>query len=110
MSEFLNLSDAHVTQHTTSKRKTPWSIEANESNEKLHELPAHLTEPEVFNILHFGRKFELEAFNVGIQLGKKKTVEVYDDIIKDYKNKLGLAIAENERLATALEKHIISEE
>ncbi len=103
--EYIALQSAHVTQHTTDGyKKTPWRVEKNITNEKITELPANLSEAQVFSILNFATKFELIAWNEGIAFGKKKTVEVYNIEIDKLKDVLKLATEENERLANVLDK------
>lgn len=103
--EFIKLQNAHVTQHITDgHKKTPWSVEENITNEKITDLPANLSEKQVFSILRFARKFEMTAWNEGIAFGKDKTVNVYNIEIDKLKVRLKAAIAENERLAEVLDK------
>ena len=65
-----------------------------------------MSESDVFTVLDFAREFELKAFNIGIKYGKDKTIKVYETLVTDLQKKLEQARAENERLATILEKHI----
>lgn len=102
--EYILLANAHITQKTNKNVKSDWSIEANITNEQLGTLPPHLTEQQAMAILKFARKFELDAFNAGIQLGKEKQKKVDDDIISNMKLKLRLATEENIRIAEALDK------
>ena len=102
--ELIKVQNSHVTQHTSGHKKTDWKIEANISNEQLGTLPSRLLEAEVFSIMRFIKKFELEAFNIGIQFGKEKQMQMYDPLLKEYKRKLNLAKNENERLAEVLDR------
>lgn len=102
--EYIDLQHSHVTQHTNNNEKTPWRVCQNITNRRLAELPKQLTEAEVFDIMAFAKKYELLAFNEGIAFGKKETVKVYDEQIKILKDRLNMAIGENERLATVLDK------
>lgn len=106
----IDLQAAHVTQYTDNNKKGSWLIRQNITSKDLFELPGKFSEKEVFMILDFARKFELLAFNVGIGYAKQLKNQVLMGHIELLKNKLKLAAEENERLATALEKHIISEE
>lgn len=103
MSEFIKMQHAHVNQHTSSGVKGDWKIEANETNEALGILPGRLDHNEVFNILDIARKYELEAFNIGINFGKKEQDKQHLLVRKAYEARIHEAIKENERLAVALE-------
>ena len=103
--DHIDLQHSHVTQHTKNgHEKTPWRVCKNITNLRLGELPKQLAEAEVFDIMAFAKKYELIAFNEGIAFGKRKTVKVYDQQMKILKNRLNLAIEENERLASVLDK------
>ena len=104
------LQAAHVTQLTDNGKKSPWMVRENITSNDLAELPKEFTEAQVFAVLAFARKFELIAFNTGIGHGKEISRGVLSPVIKELHLKMSLAIAENERIATALEKHIISKE
>lgn len=109
--DIIHLQNAHVTQYTNEgTNKTEWKVRKNITSEDLFELPSDLTEAEVFKILEFAREFELIAFNEGIKLGKDKTKKGYESIIQRLENNIMLAREENIRLATTLEKFIVSEE
>ena len=109
--DIIHLQNAHVTQYTNEgTTKTEWKVRRNITSEDLFELPGDLTEEEVFKILAFARKFELIAFNEGIKLGKDKTKKIYEIAIQRLENNIVLAREENIRLATSLEKFIVSEE
>ena len=101
--EYIQLANAHVNQTTVKGVKTDWSIEENKTNKQLGTLPMNLTDAQVFTILNFARKYELEAFNTGIAFGKKKQSETDEKVTGGLKEQLKLATEENERLASALE-------
>lgn len=104
--EYIDLANAHVTQYTKNNVKSEWSIEKNITNEILGTLPSRLNESEIFHILEMARKYELTAFNVGIGFGKDQYKKIHDSELRILKEKLNLIIAENERLADALEINI----
>lgn len=64
------LSTASITKITGEASESEWIVYSN-TKEELWQLPKHLTEQEVMNILHFARKYETEAFNNGIEFTKK---------------------------------------
>lgn len=102
--ELIKLASAHATQLSSKGKKTGWSVEANITNEKLVELPQKLKEQEVFLILNFARKYELEALNIGIDFQKKKNNAYMQEKINLLTRTNEALIEENERLATVLDK------
>ena len=102
--EHIPMANAHVTQHTKGAEKTDWFIYENKTEKELGILPKKLTEKEVFAILKIIRKYEVEAFNFGIDFGKEKYLNVYNPQIKQLEEINRLAGIENERLADALER------
>ena len=62
------LSVAHVNQTTDAQgNKSPWEVQENETNDLLAILPKTFTDAEMFKVLHFGRKFEALAFDIGMK-------------------------------------------
>jgi len=108
--DLIHLQHSHITQYTNGDEKSEWKVRKNITSEDLAELPKELTEDEIFKVMEFARKFEIIAFNEGIKLGKKEMKKAYDTIIERLEDNIKLAREENERLATKLEKFIISEE
>ena len=92
--EYIKLQSAHATQISSEKNgKGAWKIRENITSKDLFELPGHISEKDIFTILDFAKKFELEAFNAGIQFGKNIN-----------KTNLQIARNENNRLSSILEK------
>ena len=106
--EFIKLQNSHVTQHTNGHIKSDWSLEANQTDEKLALFDKTFSEKQMFDILDFARKYELIAFNEGIKFGKSKSHEVFIPKIKILEDRIEFMKAENERLALALENLYIS--
>jgi len=107
--DVIHLQSAHITQYTDETGRTAWKVRKNITSEDLAELPKDLTEDEVFKVMGFARKFELIAFNEGIKLGKQELKVAYDSMVAQLQRELQLMRGENERLATKLEKFILSE-
>lgn len=108
--DLVDLANAHVTQLTGSdQKKTPWSVEANITNDVLAKLDASFTEKQVFEILDFARKYELVALNAGIQFQKGISDTYWKDIESKLKRVIEELTAENDRLAGLLED-LIGEE
>ncbi len=94
------LATAHVTQLKNGSKRTDWFIRENQTSKDIHALPSRLTEAEVFDILGFARKYELQAFNEGVDLQKAITVQ----LTKEYEAKFQAQVHENIRLADTLER------
>lgn len=94
MKDLIDLQNAHVTQITNETiGKSAWKVRQNITSKDLHELPANLNEKDVFACLDFARKFELIAFNVGINYQKQMV-----------NNQVQILEQENNRLAIIIEK------
>lgn len=102
--ELIPLQSLHVTQHNNGGVKSDWSVEENITNDRLHTLPARLNEAEVFSITKFAKKYELEAFNKGIDFQKTKQNEYLKSVIKELQFNNDNLAKENVRLANILEK------
>lgn len=100
----IKLAHANATQITSKGQKSDWVVKANITGEELGTLPSKLTENEVFSILDLARKYELEAFNIGINFGKQEYKKVYEPQIKQLQSNLQRAKNENERISEALDK------
>ena len=99
----LILATAHVTQQTNNAVKTDYSLQANETNEVLFELPKCLTDSQVFSIMDFMKKYELKAFNIGINFQKTKNNKLLSQTINEQKNHITGLTNENARLAELLD-------
>lgn len=88
--DIIELANCHITQTTNKGVKSDWKVK-KENGEDIAELPKEFTERQAMKVIHFARKFELEAFNIGIRFGKniKKP-----ELLKDEKSKLLKVIAE----------------
>ena len=102
--ELIQLSSAHVTQQSIGGEKSEWAIEENITNNRLGTLPRHLSEVDVFAILNLARKYELKAFNSGIDFQKDKNNGYLNDKIKHLMGLNKELSAENERLSEVLDK------
>ncbi len=102
--EFIHLQNSHVNQQTQGHVKSPWSVQKNITNEELAEFPPHIQDNDMFLIMNFAKKFELIAFNEGINFGKKRQNDILNPFIEELKHNLKLAREENERLAETLDR------
>ncbi len=105
ITNYVDLAAAHVTQYKNADQsKSKWFVRQNITSKDLAELPARLTEAEVFEILHFARKFELIAFNAGVQFQVSKSRKHFEPMIEGQKQIIEALTARNELLAAKLHK------
>ena len=101
--DLIDLQNAHVTQITNEKvGKSVWKVRKNITSEDLFELPAHLSEPDVFEIMDFAKQFELIALNTGINFQRGESAKVLQKTIQGFENQIKIAREENSRLANKL--------
>lgn len=102
--DLIDLQHANVFQLTTNGIGGRWRVRRNITGETLFELPAELTDQQVFAVLEFARRFELKAFNVGIAHGKCLAGEIHDPAARDLKDRLRLATDENVKICDHLDR------
>ena len=103
MKDLIDLQNAHVTQFTNeTSGKSAWKVRKNITNEDLFDLPKDLCEKDVFTILDFAKKFELIAFNKGINFQKEQSNKIINQQRQEFDTRITLARQENERLANKL--------
>jgi len=101
--DLIPLQNCHMTQYGSGAKKKDWSVEENITNKQLISFPSRFNEKEMFSIIKFARKYELEAFNTGINFQKnKQNIYLKATINELQKNNADLA-DENIRLATVLD-------
>jgi len=104
MTDLIDLQTAHVNQGTTNNVKTEWSVRKNITSEQLGTLPKRFTEAEVFHVLDFARKYELIAFNAGIQHAKSLANGILKQEITTLRAEITDLSENNEYLANVLEQ------
>jgi len=104
MTDLIDLQHCHVTQITEKGNRGPWLVRQNITSKDLWELPAHLTEAQVFDILRFARHFELEALNAGIRFQKGKQNKAMQDTNKMLRLQLEQVTAHADMLADTVER------
>lgn len=102
MPAYIDLQEAHVTQLTESGTKGPWMVRQNATSKDLHELPFNLSDPQVFAVMDFARKFELIAFNAGIDFQKGKQNSCLHEQVSRLKKETQLLTDQKERLESKL--------
>lgn len=95
--ELLPLASCNAHQLTEKGVKRDWLIRENVTGNTLATLSNRITDQDIMAVIHFARKYELEAFNKGIDFQKDKQ----NVFLKD---RIEVLIVENERLAQALEQ------
>ncbi len=104
--DLIPLQASHVTQGTSGHIKTAWSVQLNGTEDKILELPSTYSEDEIFHIMDFAKKYELEAFNIGINFAKRQGNAYMKDITDKQLNIIKALKSDNDRLASALEKEM----
>ena len=99
----LDLSTIHVTQHSNGHTKTDWSVQLNETNEEIFVLPKTLNEKQVFAIMDFAKKYELIAFNKGINFQKGKENSILKEKIDTQNMVIEQLKKENERMSNIVD-------
>lgn len=107
MSNLIPLQTAFIRQSRDVKDNA-WVVYDTDDNE-IYELPNHLNPKDAMRHIHLGRKFELEAFNIGINFGKGELRKVFDVEMAEMEQKCKALEQMNERLSTQLEKFIIGD-
>ncbi len=82
MKDLIKLQNAHVTQITGKKGKGDWEVQENITNELLYELPHTMSESDIFTVLDFARKYELQALNAGIRFQNHKFDNERDNLLR----------------------------
>jgi len=107
MSKLVELATAYATQTTTERNgKGEWVV-YNTAKEIIFRFPKGWTEKEVMFVIHFGRKFELIAFNKGVNFQKDlnpKKMKALQDMVSNFEGDREQMISRNKMLAGELEK------
>lgn len=96
--DHIKLANCHVTQTKHKGIKGDWQVKDQQGNE-IARLTKDLDDHKVMEVIHFARKFELEAFNAGIEFGKKTARDAISTKMMDTE-RLGLL-----RVCSELETH-----
>lgn len=87
---------------------TPWVVSLD--GQVLYVLPRETTIEDTFNIRDDIEKLIKQAYQEGVEKTEQAAAEKLNNIVSQGEAKLALLKLENERLALALERHIISED
>jgi len=102
MKNLVRMKGASATQHTANGKKGDWMINSSDG-EQISSLPFDMNEQHVMKAIHLARNAELEAFNIGIDFGKKLS---RDTISRLEQKNIDLA-NENIRISEALQRFVI---
>ena len=108
--DLIDLAHCNAYQTTNDGVKSDWLIRKNITGEELGQLPSHLSEEVIFQILHFARKYELIALNAGIQFQKQHQNAILREENRILKANLQGAIKRTEQLSELLEKYQLNGE
>ena len=101
--EYIDLQSSNYIQTTVHGVSGDWRIRRNITGEDLQTFPPTVSDQLMYTIMEFAKKFELIAFNAGINFQKGKENEVLVSKIKEINTLYAALIAENTRLASVIE-------
>lgn len=105
MTDLIPLQAAYITKGCLIG--DPWRVCEMGTDKELTRLDGSLGEKEAMSYLHFGRKFELEALNIGIHFGTKQEHDKAEKVFQKMKGEIKSLEEQNVKLSKQLEKHII---
>lgn len=82
-----------------------WIVQDN-NGKKLWEFPPGMDEHKCMSAIRLGRKYELEAFNIGIDFGKKEAARMTNIRIKQLEGDIRSLAIMNETLSEQLDQQI----
>ena len=98
--DYIPIANANANQITSDGVKGDWTIRENITDRELATFNGRISDEDMFNILAFARKYELEAFNAGINFQKDKQNEQVERLISE-RNAI---IVSNEQLSATVER------
>ena len=105
MEQPLTLSSAYVTW-VLNEDDNKWIVRDQAAN-KIGEFPSTWKEKDCMIAIRLGRKYELEAFNTGIEFGKETREKSLLPVIEQLTSQVKALEQMNERLSSKLEQLII---
>jgi len=99
----LKMTAANAFQLTSKGVKSDWAIRENDTEVVMMRMPKSIQDADIFRILDFMKKTELEAFNTGIRFQKGKENAVLRAQITEQNKLIEAFKAENLRLVNILE-------
>lgn len=111
MNNLIDVQNCNMFQETYSNgTKSDWLVRKNISGETLCSLPSSVSDKAMFALIDFTKKYELIAFNKGIEFQKGKQNTLLNREITDLKSAYLSLQAHNDYLADSLEKAINKQE
>ncbi|RLD00697.1 MAG: hypothetical protein DRI46_06805 [Chloroflexi bacterium] len=101
--EYIDIQHCNVHQTTLEGVKSDWVVRKNITGEPLYSFPGHYDEQTIFLFLDFAKKFELIAFNAGINFQKRKQNLALKEDNRVLKLNLAGAIKRTEQLSNMVE-------
>lgn len=102
------LQTAFITQALDVESNT-WFVYDTENN-LLGKLSNKLEDREAMAVIHFARKIELEALNIGIRFGEAQEHEKAEKVFQAMRAEIKQLQEQNIGLSAHLEQYIIGEE
>ena len=104
----LKLANAYATW-VLDENDNKWLVYSKDK-EELGRFPAKWDERDCMTAIHLGRKFELEAFNIGIAFGKDKMTNVMKPQLELLNNQVAFLEEQNLKLSSKIEQFILAED
>ena len=102
----IDLAQSCVQQLTHQTRgKIDWQV-FNNDGEQIYTLDSKYSEPQIFEIQDYAKKFELIAFNEGINFMKEKKNKEIQDLKSEYDRVILEMREENDRVINKLNAYI----
>jgi hypothetical protein len=76
--DYIQLQNANMFQLTNNGVKQDWLVRENITDAVLAEFPSGVSDELMFQIIKFARKYELKAFNAGIDFAKEQNLKGFD--------------------------------
>jgi hypothetical protein len=70
--DLIPLANANAFQLTEKGMKSDWMIRENITERELGIFAGRISDQDMFDVLRFARKYELEAFNAGVAFQRAK--------------------------------------
>ena len=98
------LANANANQTTSDGVKSDWTVRENITDRKLATFNARISDEDMFAILHFARKYELEAFNAGVDFQREKQNSAHKTEVTQLILERGAMIKRNNELAETVDR------
>jgi len=100
----LPFKNSNCFQTSTEETVSDWQLRENKTNKILFTFPKCIQDKDMFRILDFIKRIEVNSCNIGIKYYKNKCNTYYGKILQEKDDIIDLLREENNKLAIALNK------